>query len=107
MTEETMIYGMKIKWRYMIKILLLILLSSLWSILLHETPIFERLRKAKSGYKLISLILGAIQCKLCFSAHIFWITYFIIYGSGMGILLWPIPFFLTFIVEKYLFNVKL
>ena len=86
---------------------LMIILSSLWSLLLHETPILQRFNKAKSGWKLISLIMKAIQCKLCFSAHIFWITYLIYFGSFFGMILCPIPFFLTYFIETKILNITI
>ena len=85
----------------------MIILASLWSLLLNETPPFVRLQKAHSDYWLVNLFIGALTCPMCFSAHLFWISFFIIYGSGLGILLCPFSFWLTFLLKKYLFNIEI
>lgn len=85
------------------EIILLMLLSALWGILIVE-DLLKIPDKLHSTYFLVNLIINALKCPNCTGAHIFWISYLIIYGSLFGFLLCPIVFFLVFLLKKYLFN---
>ena len=100
---------------------LMILLSSLWAILIVEelTP-YQQLtnyiglgpiRRLKSEYDVVDYILFLIwkllNCPMCMSAHLFWITYLIAFSSLFGLLLCPIPYFMTFIIKKYILTIRL
>jgi hypothetical protein len=85
-------------------ILLMILMSSLWGIILVD-DLLKLPEKMYSKYLIIDLVIKLFKCPLCASAHLFWISYLIIYGSLFGFILCPIPYFLTFLLKKYLFNI--
>jgi hypothetical protein len=85
----------------------MILMSSLWALLLNDLPLFQRMSKASSKYKLVDLFIRACTCPMCLSAHLFWIWIFIIYGSGIGLFFCPIPYFLTYTIERWIINIKI
>lgn len=102
-------------------IILMILYSSLWAILLIDY--LEPLKYVKnklglgSKRKLVSdrifvdyfiyTIWKILNCPMCLSYHIFWITYLIYYGSLLGIILGVVCYFLTFIIKEKIMYIKL
>ncbi len=89
-------------------IMILILLSSLWGILIVEDLQFNMKKRIWSNYwfldYLLFLAFKLSNCPLCLSAHIFWITYLILYHSLFGFVLCPIVYFATFLIKKYIIN---
>lgn len=85
------------------EIILLMLLSALWGILIVE-DILRIPDKLYSQNKIINFFVTMLKCPNCTGAHIFWISYLIIYGSLFGFLLCPIVYFLVFLLKKYLFD---
>ena len=105
----------------MMETILMMLLSSLWSLLIMDffTP-FRHFKESlglgytrtlKSDYILLEYVIYVIHkvlnCAGCLSAHIFWITYLITYGSFYGMLLCPIVFFLTFVIKEKILTIEL
>jgi hypothetical protein len=97
------------------------LLSSCWSILIIEDftlyrQLLDKLglgyeRKIMSGYKLIDLLLFIIwkvnNCSLCFSAWLYGFIILILLNSFYGFLTMSLVYYLTFILNKKVFNIKI
>ena len=100
----------------MFEIILMFLLSSLWGIVIVDEfqPFIQlkefiglgKRRRLFSGHIVLDyvfyLIWKVINCPMCMSYHIFWISYLIIYGSVLGIIFGVISYFLTFYITKTL-----
>jgi hypothetical protein len=82
----------------------MMVVSSLWGILIVE-DLLNIPKNLKSDYKIVNFFLKMFRCPLCVSAHIFWISYIIMFGSLLGFYLCPIVYYLTYLIKKYLLNV--
>ena len=82
----------------------MMLLSSIWGIFLVD-DFLKIPNNVKSDYLIVNIIIQMFRCPLCVSAHLFWISYLIIYGSMFGFILCPVVYYITFLLEKYIFNV--
>jgi hypothetical protein len=101
--------------------LLLMLLSCLWAILMIDylEPFIYIKNKLGLGYKrklysdikiinlLIYTIWKVLNCPMCLSYHLFWISYLIYYQSPFGIILGVVCYFLTFIIKEKILTIKL
>jgi len=103
----------------MLDIIIMLVLSSLWSLIINDylSPLLQlkdaigmgRNRTVVSDYIVLDYILylihKLINCSMCLSFHIFWISYLIIYDSWFGIMLAPISYFITFIIKEKLLRI--
>ena len=90
-------------------IILIMILSSLWSIIIvndfEPVQVFKKkLNKLSSGYKIINILFYIISklfsCNQCFSAWLFALMVLISTGTYNGFLLMPIVYFLTYFIYK-------
>lgn len=105
----------------MLEIILMMLLSSCWSIVIvnYFEPLQQikdrvglgRKRQLKSDRNIIDYIIyivwKVLNCPNCMSYHIFWISYLISYSSLFGIILGVFCYFITHIIKEKIMYVRL
>ena len=101
--------------------IIIILLTSLWSLLIID--FFEPFKQLKDkigmGYSrtlvsdrigidyILYLIHKIMNCSSCFSSYFIILNWFIYFGNFYGILLMPVCFFLTWIIKEKLLTINL